>query len=143
MRDPHLTVLFNTNYPEYLRRCLCEAGQGLGVCGEGGGGGGGKEVEESSGIWRPRRERNKNRSMKTIFQSGVLLNMEQTYFASRSQTGLNLLLIISQQKREGKKLQQKIKINLAEISDWTNSKLKEIISYLDDLISVKKFSTEF
>ena len=69
--------------------------------------------------------------------------MEQTYFASRSQTGLNLLLIISKQKREGKKLQQEIKINLAEISDWTNSKLKEIISYLDDLISVKKFSTEF
>ena len=42
-----------------------------------------------------------------------------------------------------KRLQQEIKINLAEISDWTNSKLKEIISYLDDLISVKKFSTEF
>ena len=29
------------------------------------------------------------------------------------------------------------------MSEWTNSKLKEIISYLDDLISVKKFSTEF
>ena len=34
-------------------------------------------------------------------------------------------------------------MNLEEISDWTNSKLKEIISYLNDLISVKKFSTEF
>ena len=69
--------------------------------------------------------------------------MEQTYFASRSQTGLNLLLFISKQKREGKKLQQEITINLAEISDRTNSKLKEIVSYLNDLISVKKFSTEF
>ena len=36
-----------------------------------------------------------------------------------------------------------MKINLAEISDEENSKLKEIISYLNDLIAVKKFSTEF
>ena len=34
-------------------------------------------------------------------------------------------------------------MNLAEISDKKNTKLKEIISYLNDLISVKKFSTEF
>ena len=34
-------------------------------------------------------------------------------------------------------------MNLAEISAQENSKLKEIISYLNDLISVKKFSTEF
>ena len=52
-------------------------------------------MEESSGKGRPQRERNTNRSMKTIFWSDVLLNMEQTYFASRSLTGLNLLLIIS------------------------------------------------
>ena len=38
--------------------------------------------------------------------------MEQTYFASRSETGLNLLLIIPKQKGEGKKLQQEIKTNL-------------------------------
>ena len=69
--------------------------------------------------------------------------MEQKYFASRSQTGgLNLLLIIPKKKGERKKLQQEIKIKLTEISDWTNSKLEEIISYLDDLISVKKFSTD-
>ena len=39
----------------------------------------------------------KHKSVKTIFLSDVLLNMEQTYFASRSPTGLNLfkLLIIS------------------------------------------------
>ena len=34
-------------------------------------------------------------------------------------------------------------MNLAEISAQENSKLKEIISYLKDLISVKKVSTEF
>ena len=34
-------------------------------------------------------------------------------------------------------------MNLAEISAQKNSKLKEIISYLKDLISVKKVSTEF
>ena len=34
-------------------------------------------------------------------------------------------------------------MNLAEISDQRNSKLKEIISYLDDLISVKKFQLSF
>ena len=34
-------------------------------------------------------------------------------------------------------------MNLAEISAQENCKLKEIISYLNDLISVKKFSTEF
>ena len=37
----------------------------------------------------------KHKSAKTIFQSDVLLNMEQTYFALLSQTGLKLLLIIS------------------------------------------------
>ena len=34
-------------------------------------------------------------------------------------------------------------MNLAEISAYENSKLEEIISYLNDLISLKKFSTEF
>ena len=57
-------------------------------------GGGGKKVEERSGQRRQRRERNTNRP-KQYSSRDVLLNMEQTYFASRSQTGLNLLLIIS------------------------------------------------
>ena len=63
-------------------------GGGVGV------GGKGKEVEESSGKGRQRRERNTNRS-KQYSSRTFLLNMEQTYFASRSQTGLNFLLIIS------------------------------------------------
>ena len=41
--------------------------QGRGWGFRGGGGGGGKEVEESSGKGVPGRERNTNRSMKTIF----------------------------------------------------------------------------
>ena len=58
-------------------------------------------MEERSRKGRQRRERHTNR--------------RKQYFASRSQTGLNLLLIISKQKREGAKLQQEIKINLAEM----------------------------